>query len=100
MTTKKTYSLTGMSDFLDSLGHSDAVMGVCREAAQTVIVNAGVQAAKHGGLGHYTDSLTIEELPRRGRRVIGVVSHDPAGMVLESRYGILARAIKAAKSKT
>lgn len=95
--TDPTYSLDGLNDFLEQVGRSDTVAALCREAAEQALANAQDAAKKHKKSGDYLNSLHVEELPRSGRRVFGVVSDDPESMVIEAELGILARSLKGVK---
>ena len=95
---KSPYSLHGLAAFLDGLGRSEALAGACAEAAQRILGFARAEADKHIDTGAYKASLRVEELPRKGRRVFGVISDDPGAMAIEAQHGCLARAVKAAKT--
>ena len=92
-----TYDLDGLSDFLEDLGRSDTLAALCRDAAETALATAQAQAEKHVDTGDYLRSLHVEELPRKGRRAFGVVTDDPKGMIMEAKYGFLARSIGGGK---
>jgi len=94
---EKEYDLNGLHDFLDGLGKSEELASVCRGAAQQALAKAKAAASKHVKTGTYHNSLHVEELPRKGRRVFGVVSDDPKALVLEAEYGILARSLNGVK---
>lgn len=93
MSKPKTYDLTGLAAFLTELGNSDMMMDESRQGAQGILDRAKARALSLG-LNSYAESLHLQELEREGRRVMGVVSEDPKGMIYEAKWGILARATK------
>jgi hypothetical protein len=78
---------------------------VLRQPAVEALTDAAgdraLAAAKAGApvdTGEYRDELHIEHHEGRFRRTTQVVGGDPKTMIIESKTGNLARAIKAAKS--
>lgn len=80
--------------FFDSILRSPAVERLVDEAAGRVLENA--QSGAPVDTGAYKDGLHIEHHDSQYRRVARVVGSDPKTMIIESKTGNLARAVKAA----
>ena len=79
--------------FFVGLGQSDSVFGLCLAAANQVAdVARGTAPVDRGD---YRASITVREGQRPGRRVAIVEASDPAALIIESRTGTLARALRA-----
>jgi len=81
--------------FFEDLANSAPVVGLCVEAANRV-----ADAAKSTGPKDtldYVNSIHVEVVPHRQIRSVAlVVADDPKSMLIESKTGNLARAVKAA----
>lgn len=79
---------------MDDLLHSDAVRKMLTEHAEPVLDAA--KADPHDDSGAYEASLHLEQ-DTTDRAVVRVVADVPYALVLEANYGILARALDAAR---
>jgi hypothetical protein len=80
----------GIADLLKSA----AIRSLTTSKAEKVL--AAAQADTHDDTGAYEASLHIRE-DTTDRAVSRVVADDPKGPILEAKYGILSRALDAAK---
>lgn len=80
--------------FFENLSRSPAVTGLCVEAAERI---AGVaRSTAPVDSGEYRDGIVVRTKYQR-RAVAVVVATDPKSMIIESKTGNLARALRAAK---
>lgn len=82
---------SGIQSYLDG---DHGVEAMLRGKAQAVL--SAAQADPHDATGAYEGSLHIEEA-RTDRLVVRVVADVPYAMLQEARYGVLARALDAAR---
>lgn len=80
----------GMRELLNSAG----VVAALEARARPVL--AAAQADPHDASGDYERGLQIQTQTGRTRARVKVVSTDYKGHILESKYGILSRALDAA----
>lgn len=81
--------------FFENLANSPAVVGLCVEAANRIASVAKTTGPKDSG--DYVNSIHVEVVPHRQIRAVAlVVADDEKSMLIESRTGNLARAIKGA----
>jgi hypothetical protein len=81
--------------YFDQIMKSAGVESVTREAAERALAIAKSTAPVD--TGSYRDQLHLEMRESQYRRVIRVVGSDPKTMLIESKTGNLARALKASK---
>lgn len=81
--------------YFDEILNSAGVRALTRGAAEKALGVARANAPVDTGA--YRDGLTVEQVQRAHRVTYMVVGHDPKTMLVESRTGNLARAVKAAK---
>lgn len=81
--------------FFDTIMRTARVERLTDDAAERVLAVAKANAAVD--TGEYRDGLHIEHRESRYRRVTRVVGDDAKTMLIESKTGNLARALKAAK---
>jgi hypothetical protein len=80
--------------FFQELGQSAGVTGLVMKAAEQVA--AAARASAPVDSGDYRDSIHTA-LKHQDRSVALVIADDPKTMLIESKTGNLARALKAAK---
>lgn len=81
--------------FFEEMGKSAGVTQLCQEAAQKVLATA--QASAPVDEGDYRDGLEIRVKQSRTRNTVLVVGTDWKTMLIESKTGNLARALKQVK---
>lgn len=81
--------------FFDEILNSAGVRALTRGAAEKALGVARANATVDTGA--YRNGLTVEQVQRAYRVTYMVVGHDPKTMLVESRTGNLARAVKAVK---
>ena len=85
-----------MADFdpayLERLGRSSGVVGLCRSIADRVASIATSTAPVD--TGEYVDSIHVEIVPRTDRDAAIVEAADPKALIIEAKYGILSRALQ------
>lgn len=81
---------SGMAQLLNS----DEIRDELTRLARPVL--AAAKADPRDDTGAFEDGLVIEQ-DTTDRAVVRVVSTDPKGHILEARYGILSRALEAAR---
>ena len=82
--------------FFDSVLRSPQVEALTAAAAQRTLARA--QASAPVDTGAYRNGLHIERRQSRYRRVLRVVGSDGKTLLIESKTGNLARALKAARA--
>ena len=82
--------------FFDELSVSGPVTELCVEAAERVaeIARTGVPRIT----GDYADGISVA-VKRQKRSVALVLANDPKSLIIESKTGNLARALRAAKKR-
>ena len=81
--------------FFDGILQSAGVKALTKAAAEKALAQAKASAPMD--TGDYRDGLKVEEVAREHRTTYMVVGHDRKTMLIESKTGNLARALKAAK---
>ncbi|GGH34220.1 HK97 gp10 family phage protein [Microbacterium album] len=82
--------------YFDNIMKSAGVDALTKDAAERA---AGVaRSTAPVDTGSYRDQIRVVVRESRYRRVYRVVGHDPKTLLIESKTGNLARALKAAKS--
>ena len=82
--------------FFDRLGRSAELDRACRERAERIADRARSTAPTDSG--DYKVGIVLERGVRNGRVVWLVKATDPKSMLVESRTGNLARAVRAVKA--
>lgn len=82
--------------FFDEILRSARVEGLCASKAQQALSIA--QATAPVDTGDYRSRLRVEVKNAAHRRVFRVVGHDKKTLLVESKTGNLARALKAVRS--
>lgn len=108
MSSKGSVSIHFNEDFFQSIMRSAGVEELCRQKAQQVLDQARATApvgdpsnpayrdpSRHPG--QYKEGLHIEKVPHASRDTYMVVGSDPKTLLVESKTGNLARALKKAK---
>lgn len=90
-------TITFNNAFFEQLGRSPGIVAACDEAAERIAEIA--REAAPVDKGDYKASITTRAGKRAGRHATEVVSDDPAAILVESRYGTLARATLKAKRR-
>ena len=80
--------------FFQRLGRDPRVVAKCEEVALGIYRRARAGAAAHVDTGEYLGSFDVVRADRNGRVCILVRNTDWKALIIESRFGILARAIK------
>lgn len=81
--------------FFEQLANSPGVVGLCVDAANRIAAVAKSTGPKDSN--DYVNSIHVEVVPHRQIRTVAlVVADDPKSMLIESKTGNLARAIKGA----
>ncbi|QJU52931.1 HK97 gp10 family phage protein [Herbiconiux sp. KACC 21604] len=84
--------------FFEELGNSAGVVDLVKQAAEDVAATARATAPVDSGA--YRDSIHVEVIPNRKTRTVAlVVADDPKTMLIESKTGNLARALKGTKKR-
>lgn len=83
--------------FFEQLGRAPGIVAACDEAAERIAQVARETAPVDKG--DYKASIKTRHGKRAGRHASEVVSEDPAAILVESRFGTLARATLKAKRK-
>lgn len=78
--------------FFDAILRSSRVDGLCRQKAESALAIA--QATAPVDTGAYKSGLVVEPHDSTHRRSWRVVGHDPKTLLIESKTGNLARALK------
>lgn len=82
--------------FFKDLSNSAGVVGLVKDAAERVAEQARKTAPVESG--DYRDSIHVEVVPDRQIRTVAlVVADDPKTMLIESKTGNLARALRASR---
>lgn len=81
--------------FFESILRSSGVKSLCSQKAEKVLQAAKASAPVDSGA--YRDGLQLRTVSRAHRDTIMVVGTDAKTMLIESKTGNLARALKAAK---
>jgi len=79
--------------FFEQLGRSPAVVAVCVAKAERVA--AAARASAPVDSGDYKSRITVSVEPRRRRNAAVVTAADWKSLLIESKTGNLARALKA-----
>ena len=82
--------------FFSQLGHSPEVTALCVQKAEEVANIARSTAPRDSN--DYADSIHVEVVSRQNRNTVLVVASDPKAMLIESKTGNLARAMKQVKN--
>lgn len=77
----------------DHILNSDGVRTLCAQKANAALAVAKARAPI--STGAYRDGLAVETISHAHRTTYMVAGHDPKTMLVESRTGNLARALKA-----
>ena len=80
--------------FFDAIMHSAGVESLCRQKAEAVLQEAKATAPVKTGA--YRDGIEIKVVHRAHRDTVMVVGTDAKTMLVESKTGNLARALKKA----
>jgi len=81
--------------YFDDVMRSAGVEALCRARAEDALAIA--QSTAPVDTGDYRGGLAIEKVPHRYRDTYEVVGHDRKTLLVESRTGNLARALKAVR---
>lgn len=81
--------------FFEDILNSSKVKQLTRQAAERAL--AAARASAPVETGDYRDGLGIEEVKRAHRTTVMVVGHDAKTLLVESRTGNLAKALKKAR---
>ncbi|MEE8738292.1 MAG: HK97 gp10 family phage protein [Bifidobacterium sp.] len=81
--------------FFDAILHSAGIESLCRQKAETVLSEA--KATAPVDTGAYRDGIELKTVHHAHRDTYMVVGTDPKTMLVESRTGNLARALKKAR---
>jgi hypothetical protein len=81
-------------DFFDDLGHSAAVVGLCRTAAESAL--GVMRSTAPEDSGDYKRGFHITTRESAHRTVVVVENNDPKTLLIEAQKGIMARALKKA----
>ena len=81
--------------FFEEILRSAQVEGLCMAKAQQAAAIARANAPVD--TGSYLDGITVESRDSAHRRSFRVVGHDPKTLLIESKTGNLARALKAVR---
>lgn len=81
--------------FFERLGRSPEVTALCVSKAEQVA--AGARSSAPVDSGDYRDRIRVEVQPRSDRNAAVVVAGDWKSILIESKTGNLARALKAVK---
>ena len=76
--------------FLDKLGRSSRVVGLCEQAAEGIAADA--RASAPVDTGEYRDGIIVRTRQAAHRTVVEVAATDDKSMLIESTTGNLARA--------
>ena len=76
--------------FFRQLGRNPTLMGIC--AAKAGPIASLARTTAHKDSGDYARSIHVEAGTRAGRGAYLVVADDSKAMLMEARYGTLARA--------
>lgn len=79
--------------FFEQMGRSAAVTGLCVSKAEQVATNA--RASAPVDTEAYRNSISVSVQPRRRRNAAVVTAADWKSLLIESKTGNLARALKA-----
>lgn len=94
---------SGDMDIKFSRGLADEVLRAPKVVEQTgAIAEKGAQVAKSSApvnSGEYRDGIHVERKEAKFRTVYRVVGSDPKTMLIESKRGVLARALKALSTR-
>lgn len=82
-------------EFFATIMRSAGVEALCRSKAEDALAVA--QSTVPVDTGAYRDGLAIEKVAHKYRDTYEVVGHDPKTLLVESRTGNLARALKAVR---
>lgn len=82
--------------FFEEVLRSAQVDGMCRSKAEQALAVA--RAGAPVNTGAYRDGLDVEPRESAHRRAWLVVGHDPKTLLVESKTGNLARALRAVRS--
>lgn len=82
--------------FFDQIMRSSGIDSLCKAKAEAALGVARATAPVDSGA--YRDGLVLESHESAHRRSWRVVGHDPKTLIVESRTGNLARALKAVRS--
>ncbi len=82
--------------FFDNVLRSPGVDGIVKQAAERAASVA--RATAPVDTGSYRDRIRVVVRESRYRRVYRVVAQDPKSLIIESKTGNLARALKAARA--
>lgn len=85
--------------FFEEIGKSEAVVSLCQSAADRIAAraraSAPVSTRSDDKTPHsYRDAIHTQKRESRYRTVVEVVASDPISIIVESRTGNLARALK------
>jgi hypothetical protein len=81
--------------YFDNILRSAGIEALCRSKAEDALAIARSTAPVDTGA--YRDGLEIEKVSHRYRDTYEVVGHDKKTLIIESKTGNLARALKAVK---
>jgi hypothetical protein len=81
--------------YFDNILRSAGVEALCQGKAEDALAIARSTAPVDTGA--YRDGLEIEKVPHKYRDTYEVVGHDKKTLIIESKTGNLARALKAVK---
>jgi len=82
-------------EFFSTIMRSAGVGALCRVKTENALAIA--QSTAPVDTGAYRDGLAIEKVPHRYRDTYEVVGHDRKTLLVESKTGNLARALKAVR---
>ena len=82
-------------EFFATIMRSAGIEALCRTKAENALAIA--QSTAPVDTGAYRDGLAIEKVPHRYRDTYEVVGHDKKTLLVESKTGNLARALKAVR---
>ena len=82
-------------EFFATIMRSAGIEALCRVKAENALAIA--QSTAPVDTGAYRDGLSIEKVPHKYRDTYEVVGHDKKTLLVESKTGNLARALKAVR---
>ena len=88
--------VTFNDSFFESLGTSPEITALCQAKADAVAATARATAPVRTGA--YKRGIVIQVVRRRYRNAVLVVATDKKSLLIESKRGNLARALRAAKN--
>jgi len=80
--------------FFEQLGRHPAIAGMCLREANKIYRRVYQAASAHVDTGNYRDGIRVVRADRAGRVCYLVIAEDWKSLILEAKYGILARALK------